>query len=166
MTEEQVSLTLEEELKDYKDKYLRILAEMDNTRKRMQKEKLESSRFAIDTVIGEILTPIDNFENALGFTNQMSDETRNWAQGFQMILAQFKEVLNDHGITSFHSEGSTFDPHLHYAIEIEETTTQSEGTILHEYVKGYKSGDRIIRPARVKVAKAPTTTKNEETNNE
>src|SRR5579863_6834236 len=86
-------LTLEEELKEYKEKYLRLLADVDNTRKRMQKEKQEMTRFAVDNVISEILGPIDNLENALQFTQHMSDEMRNWAQGFLMILGQFKDVL-------------------------------------------------------------------------
>ena len=89
---------------------------------------------------------------------QLPEETRNWAQGFQMILNQFLDVLSNQGITSFHAMGTPFDPHLHYAIETEETTEHPEGTILQEFVKGYKSGDRPIRPARVKVAKAPQNT--------
>ena len=146
---------LEEELEEYKDKYLRQLAEMDNTRKRLQKEKQEMTRFAVENVIAEILGPIDNLENALKFSHQMSDETKNWASGFLMILGQFKEVLSNHGVSAFHSEGMVFDPHLHYAIEVEETDLKPEGTILQEFVKGYKSEGRVVRPARVKVAKAP-----------
>lgn len=145
-----------EEVVDYKDKYLRSLAETENLRKRMQKEKQDMTRFAVENVIAEILNPIDNLENALKCTTHLSDELRNWAQGFQMILGQFKEVLSNHGVISFHSEGALFDPHLHHAIEIEETETHPAGMILQEFVKGYKSGDRTLRPARVKVAKAPT----------
>src|SRR5580698_1526223 len=112
MTEEQTPnhsaepktiLTAEEELKEYKEKYLRLLADVDNTRKRMQKEKQEMTRFAVENVISEILGPIDNLENALQFTQHMSEETRNWAQGFTMILGQFKDVLSNHGVTAFHS---------------------------------------------------------------
>lgn len=147
--------SIEEELKEVKDKYLRLLADMDNMRKRMQKEKLEGSRFAIESAIAEFLDPIDNLENALNFAQGHSDETRNWALGFQMILAQFKEVLHRHNVISFHSEGASFDPHLHEAVEIEETTQYPEGKIIKEFVRGYKSGDRTLRPARVKVAKAP-----------
>src|SRR5580692_8118099 len=95
----------QDEVSDYKEKYLRLLAEIDNTRKRMQKEKQEMTRFAVDNVISEILTPIDNLENALQFTQHMSEEMRNWAQGFLMILGQFKDVLANHGVTAFHSEG-------------------------------------------------------------
>jgi len=146
---------LEEELKEYKDKYLRLLAETENMRKRMQKEKQENTRFAIENVISEFLSPLDNFENALKFAEQIPGEVRNWAMGFQMILNQFKEVLSNHGVSAFPSEGTPFDPHKHEAVETEETTKTPEGTILQEFVRGYKSGDRTIRPARVKVAKAP-----------
>jgi len=152
---EQKMQELEAQLHEYKDKYLRLLAEVDNTRKRMQKEKQEMTRFAVENVIAEVLGPIDSLENALKFTGQLSEEMRNWTQGFQMILGQFKDVLSNHGVTSFHSEGMQFDPHLHYAIEIEETEEKPEGTIIQEFVKGYKSGDRTVRPARVKVAKTP-----------
>ncbi|MBI3236485.1 MAG: nucleotide exchange factor GrpE, partial [Chlamydiales bacterium] len=133
----------------------RVSAEADNTRNRMQKEKQERTRFAIENIVEELLNPIDSLENALQFTQNLSDEIKNWAYGFQMILNQFKEVLSNHGISSFDSEGMLFDPNLHYAIETEETTEKPEGTILQEFVKGYKSKERTLRPARVKVAKSP-----------
>ena len=151
--------SLEEEAREYKDKYLRLLAEIDNTRKRMQKEKQETTRFAIENALGEFLGPIDNMENALRFTANMSDEVRNWAMGFEMILGQLKDVLSNHDIIAFHSEGEIFDPKWHHAIEAEETETIPEGTIVQEFVKGYKSGERTIRPARVKVAVAPDKNK-------
>jgi molecular chaperone GrpE len=72
-----------------------------------------------------------------------------------MILSQFKEVLHNHGIVSFHSEGNAFDAQLHEAVEIVETSDYPDGTILHEFTKGYKSTFRTVRPARVKVAKHP-----------
>lgn len=146
---------LEEEVEESKDKYLRLLADTENMRKRLAKEKQEMTRFSIDSVMAEILGPLDNFEKALECANQMSPEVRNWAMGFQMILAQFKEVLQNHGVTPFSSVGAPFDPFLHDAIEVEETDAQPEGTVLTEYVRGYKSKDRTIRPARVKVAKKP-----------
>ncbi|HEY2811642.1 MAG TPA: nucleotide exchange factor GrpE [Rhabdochlamydiaceae bacterium] len=145
----------EEEVKEYKDKYLRLLAEIDNTRKRMQKEKQEMTRFAIENALADLLGPIDNMENALKFTENMSGEVRNWALGFEMILGQFKDVLNNHDIVAFDSKSMPFDPKWHHAIEAEETTSIPEGTIVHEFVKGYKSGERTIRPAQVKVAIAP-----------
>lgn len=146
---------LELELKECKDKHLRALAEMENSRKRMVKEKQESVRFALENTFAELLAPIDNLENALAFTDKMSEETRNWAIGFQMILAQFKEVLASNNVQPFESVGTFFDPHKHQAVETEETDKKPEGIILQEFVKGYRCGERIIRPARVKVVKKP-----------
>jgi len=142
---------------NWKDKYLRALAEQENMRKRIQKEKQEMLSFGIENAIAEFLPAIDNFENALRFAESAAGEVKNWAIGFEMILSQFKEVLYNHGIVSFHSEGNTFDPLYHEAVEIVETTEHPDGTIMHEFTKGYKSAHRTIRPARVKVAKHPQT---------
>lgn len=140
---------------NWKDKYLRALAEQENMRKRIQKEKQEMLSFGIENAIAEFLPAIDNFENALRFADSATGDVKNWALGFDMILSQFKEVLYNHGIVSFHSEGNTFDPLYHEAVEIVETTEHPDGTIMHEFTKGYKSAHRTIRPARVKVAKHP-----------
>ena len=150
------------ELAEYKNKYLRTLADMENMRKRMQKERQEMTKFSVENVISEFLQPLDGFENALGFTAHMSEETKNWAKGFEMILSQFKEVLNAHGVTPFTSEGSQFDPHLHEAVEMQETEEVSAGTIIKELMRGYKCGDRVLRAARVIVAKAPAAEEDEE----
>lgn len=138
---------------DFKDKYLRSIADMENMRKRMMKDKQESARFAIENVIADFLTPMDNLENALGHAKEASDDVRNWAFGFEMILAQFKDVLQQNGIVPLVALGEIFDPHMHEAVETEVTDKHPEGEILSEFVRGYKCGDRIIRPARVKVAK-------------
>lgn len=157
MTEEHIMAPQEQapEPEDYKDKYLRLLAELDNTRKRMQKERQEMTRFAVENFICDMLGPIDNLENALKSAENLSSELKNWAFGFTMILNQFKEVIEGHGVSSFISEGEQFNPELHYAIETEEMRETPTGTILKEYVKGYRSKERTVRPARVKVAKAP-----------
>ncbi len=158
--------SIQKELKEHKDKYLRLLAEMENTRKRMQKEKHDTTRFAVENVVTEFLAPLDNFENALSFAHQTSEETQNWAKGFEMILTQFKDILSDHKINPFQSEGMQFDPHMHEVIEIEETEKHPEGTVIQEFVRGYKCGDRILRPARVKVAKGPAKEKEDEENSQ
>jgi molecular chaperone GrpE len=152
MTEE---TTPQGEEENWKDKYLRALAEQENMRKRVQKEKQEMVSFGIENAIAEFLPAIDNLENALRFASTAGGEVKNWAMGFEMILSQFKEVLHNHGIVSFHSEGSPFNPQCHEAVEIEETTEHPDGMIMHEFTKGYKSASRTIRPARVKVAKHP-----------
>lgn len=146
---------MQKEIVEYKDKYLRLLADSENSRKRLQKERQDISRYAVESLVVDILRPLDNLENALRFAQDMSDEVRNWAFGFQMILTQFRDVLAQQGITSFDSLGKSFNPHDHEAVEMVESTTMPEDTIIEESVKGYKMGDRTIRAARVKVAKSP-----------
>lgn len=153
---------LKDQVKQEQEKYFRALADMENSRKRMQKEKHDTTRFAVENMINEFLAPLDNFENALSFAHQHSEETQNWAKGFEMILTQFKDILANHKVTSFQSEGLKFDPHLHEVIEMEETEKYEDGTIIQEFVRGYKCGDRILRPARVKVAKAIAKDEEEE----
>jgi molecular chaperone GrpE len=145
--------TLKKDCNDYKDKYLRLLAEMENTRKRLQKERQELIQYALQNVIVDFLNPIDHMENALNYTDQMPDQVKHWAIGFKMILEQFKDVLVGQGVQSFKSLGTEFNPHSHEAVEMIETDEQPSGTVVEESIKGYKMGDKIIRPARVKVAK-------------
>lgn len=146
---------LQREILDYKDKYLRLLADAENSRKRLQKEKQEIARYALEHLIVDILRPLDNLENALRFAQEMSDEVKNWAFGFQMISSQFKDILSQNGVTSFDSIGKPFNPHDHEAIEMIESTDHPAGMIIEEHVRGYKMGERTIRAARVKVAKTP-----------
>jgi molecular chaperone GrpE len=150
---------LRRELAETKDKYLRVLAESENGRKRLVKEKHEMIQFATQNLVAEFLNPIDHMENALKFTQQMSDDVKHWAVGFQMILTQFKDVLTLNGVTPFESEGKPFDPHRHEAIETVATADFAPGTVIEETVRGYIMGDKVIRPARVKVAKAIEETK-------
>jgi molecular chaperone GrpE len=138
---------------NFKNKYLCTLAELENVRKRMQKENQQTIRFALENVVGEFIPTIDSFEQALKHADRMSDEVKTWAAGFQMFLSQFKEILHNHGIVAFHSEGNNFDPHYHEAVETVETDEYPEGTILEEFSKGYKSRSRVIRPSKVRVAK-------------
>ena len=142
---------------DYKDKYFRALAEIENTRKRLQREKIESQSYAIQNVVLDFLQPLDHLEQALKHAINASDEIKHWALGFEMILSQMKQVLADHGVQLFDSIGQQFDPHQHEAIETEERTDIAPGIIIEEYVRGYKLGSRVIRPAKVKVATQPVT---------
>ena len=148
-------ISLQEELKECQEKYLRMLAEAENARKRMQKERQEMTQYAVENVLTEFLHPIDSFEKALQFAESMSPEVKNWAVGFEMLLSQFKQVLNHHGVHEYHSVGKSFDPHLHEALEMVTTTEYPPGIVVEEFVRGYKMGERPIRVARVKVAKAP-----------
>src|SRR5206468_3572827 len=99
---------------------------------------------------------------ALKHTAGASNEIKHWALGFEMMLNQFKQVLQDHGVQAFDSVGQSFDPHQHEAIETIETTEYAPGAIIEEFQRGYKLGNRVIRPARVKVATAPVATNGSE----
>jgi molecular chaperone GrpE len=144
---------IKEELEECRDKYLRQIAESENMRKRLQKEKQEGAQYAVSNILSEFLSPIDHMENALKFTQSMSDEVKHWGLGFQMILTQFKDVLANNGVQPVEAMGKEFDPNVHEAIEMVEGSESPPGIVVEECVKGYKMGSKLIRPARVKVAK-------------
>lgn len=145
------------EAEEYKGKYLRNLAEIENSKKRLQKERGELIKFANEQLVLDLLPPLDNLENALRYAEQAAPEVKHWAMGFQMILQQLQGTLEKAGAQAFSSEGELFDPNRHEAVEVENTDSVPEGIILKEFVKGYKMGDRVIRPARVKVAQRVAT---------
>lgn len=146
---------LQKEARENKDKYLRILAESENARKRLIKEKQEQIQYSLQNVICDFLTPIDQLEHALKHVNHASNETRQWVIGFEMILSHFKDVLAANNVNPFVSTGTAFDAHLHEAVEMVVTSEHPDGIVVEECMKGYKMGDRVIRPARVKVSKSP-----------
>lgn len=154
--------TTEETQEDYKRKYLHLLADSENARKRLQKDRDEIVQYSLRSLLLDFLNPIDHMESALKFTDQASGEVQNWAKGFEMILMQFKDVLASNNVKSYESVGRQFDPHIHDAIEMKETTEHPPGTVVEENVRGYTIGDKTLRPARVIVSKEPETTKEEE----
>jgi len=147
--------SLRKQAEEYKDKYFRILAESENSRKRLIKERQEMILYAQQNLICDFLTPIDQMENALKHCQNMSDEVKQWSIGFQMILSHFKDALVNNNVRSFDSVGKEFDPHQHEGVETVETNEYPEGVVIEESLRGYKMGDKVIRPARVKIAKAP-----------
>lgn len=153
-----------QELAECQEKYLRLLAESENARKRMQKERQELTQYAVENVLCELLHPLDQFESALKYAEAMNDEVRNWAIGFEMILAQLRTVLSNHGVKSYEVMGKPFDPHWHEAVEMIETKEHEPGTVVEECLRGYMVGERPIRVARVKVAKAPVESEQGEEN--
>jgi len=156
---------LTKEASEFKDKYFRALADAENQQKRLQKEKVVFAGFAKEEVLRNLLDPIDQFSNALGHAENASDDIRNWAMGFKMILGQFEEALASSAVAPFDSVGKTFDPERHEALEMVETDEHAPGTIVHEYKRGYLVGDRLLRPAQVKVAKAKNSDKQENQEN-
>ena len=149
------------ELAEWKEKYMLLLAESENARKRLQKEKQAMIGYAVSNVVVDLIAPLDQMEKALGFAQEMSDEVRNWAMGFQMILGQFKNILSTHGVQPFEVTNGIFDPHQHEAVETVETNEHPNGTILEQLNRGYRMGERVIIPAKVKVARAPESVSQE-----
>lgn len=153
---------IKQEAADYKLKYLHMLADVENARKRMQKDRDELVKYATSNLLLDFLHPIDHLENALRFTEEASDEVKHWATGFKMILNQFKDVLVNNGVKQINAKGQPFDPHLHEAVEMVETSAWPPGTVVEESVKGYTIGEKTLRPSRVKVSVQPAKEGNDE----
>lgn len=135
-------------LKDSEDKYLRILAEYDNYRKRTAKEKEGIYSDAYGDAIREILPVIDNLERAAGFT-----EGEKILQGLKMTLTQFEAALTKLGVEKINAEvGSPFDPEIHNAVMHTEDASLGENTVAAVLQNGYKKGDKVFRYAMVSVA--------------
>ena len=135
--------TLKEEMAKEKDTYLRLCAEYDNFRKRTAKEKADICSNATSKVIEEILPVIDNFERAIA----QSDD-----QGFNMIYTQFCEVLAKIGVTEMKAQDEKFDPNLHIAVMHVDDSAYGDNVVVEVFQKGYMLGEKVIRPACVKVA--------------
>ena len=136
------------------DLYLRERAEMENFRKRTQREKEESRLFARKELLLEVLPVLDNLERALGHTGQ-GGESQGLLEGVTMTATQFRKVIEDLGARPISAVGSVFDPNLHQAMGQVETSEQPPGTVVSEFQRGYLLQDRLLRPALVMVAKAP-----------
>lgn len=139
---------LQASLKEQEDKYLRLLAEYDNYRKRSQKEKENAWTTAKADTAKEFLPVYDNLERAL--KQETTDEA--YAKGVQMIMTQLKTVLEKLGIEEIPALGETFDPNFHNAVMHMEDESLGENTVAEVFQTGFKIGDKVIRHAMVKVA--------------
>ena len=139
---------LKKELEDYKDKFLRLMAEYDNFRKRSAKERLDLSATIKGNTIGEILPVFDNFERAL----DAETEDTNYKAGVEMIFKQFGDMLTKLGVEIIDPIGQTFDPNIANAVNQIEDENLGENEVAQVFQKGYKIGDKVIRYAMVVVA--------------
>jgi molecular chaperone GrpE len=141
---------LRQERDELKDKYLRALAEMENLRKRADREKTEFYQFALAEVLKDLLTVVDSFERALQ-TEDLADG-KVFQEGVRMIQRQLLDVLARQGVTPIlEVRGSRFDPGLHQALSSEEADDIEEAVVSEEMQRGYRLRDRLLRPALVKV---------------
>jgi len=147
-------LQAREDIQKHQDLYLRALAEMDNLRKRTQREKEDLSKFANENILREILPVIDNLERAVEHAEQ-ENGTGSLLEGVRMTLTQFSQVLTRFGVEPVIALGLPFDPAVHQAIGQLETGDYPVNTVAQEMQKGYLLNDRLLRPALVMVAKAP-----------
>ncbi len=152
-TLEETELTsLRSERDELYDRLLRKGAEFDNYRKRVEKERRELGEWAAAGVLSDVLNVLDDFERALAV--DAPPEAQSYRTGVELIHRQLEELLRKRGVTPLESLGADFDPHLHQAVAYEESPGAREGEIIGELRKGYRLGDRLLRPAMVRVAKA------------
>lgn len=137
---------------EFKDKYLRAHAEVDNVRKRSIKEKEEYAKFANEELLGEILYVVDNFDRALGHMNN-TQRGESILEGIKMIQKQFHMLLELKGVKRIEAIGKKFDPALHEAVEHIEVEENRDGIVIEELQAGYVLNARLLRPAVVKVGK-------------
>jgi molecular chaperone GrpE len=143
---------LQKQRDDYYDRLLRKTAEFDNYRKRTDRERIQLSEAAAADLIEELLPIVDDMERALK-ADAGGEATDAIRRGVELIHKQLLETLRKRGIRPIESLGADFDPHFHQAVAHEPADGRREGEVVEEFSRGYMLGDRLLRPAMVKVAK-------------
>ncbi len=138
----------QEELDDITDRYKRVLAEFENFKKRSSKERESLYSSILGDVVEAMLPVVDNLENAA----KVETQDENYKKGVEMVLKQFKDVLQSKGVEEIKTVGETFDPSLHEAVSSIQDENLGEKEIAQEYRKGYKIGSKVIRHSMVVVA--------------
>jgi molecular chaperone GrpE len=144
----------EKEANEYHDRYLRQVAELENFKRRMNREKDEAIRFANEAIVKDLLPVVDNLERALAHAKG-GGNGRPLVEGVEMVLRGLFDVLAKHGVVQISAIGQPFDPEKHEAMAQVESATYQPNTVVDEYHKGYLLRDRLLRPSLVSVAKTP-----------
>ena len=142
---------LRREVQEEKDRYLRILAEFDNAKKRLHRDKEEFARYAAETVVRELLPIIDSLDQALVAVDQQADP-QAIIKGVHLIYRQLLGLLEKEGVKRTPTVGEQFDPHQHEAVA--QVDGPTDDTIVEEIHRGYTMHGKVLRPAMVKVAKS------------
>lgn len=150
---------LQQEVADLKDRLLRLAADMDNLRKRGEREKAEATLYAATNFARDMLAVTDNLGRALAAVSpearERADEvTANLLAGVELTERELLNTLQRHGIRKLETLGQKFDPNMHQALFEVPTSEQAPGTVIQEMQSGFAIGDRCLRPAMVGVAKA------------
>jgi molecular chaperone GrpE len=139
----------QERLKDTHERLLRTAAEFDNFRKRVQKEKDELRKFAVESLLKDFLPVADNLERALDHAEE--HDLRQVIEGVRLVQKMLGDALGKHGIVAFSAVGQPFDPNVHEAL-MQQESDKPAGTVVSEMARGYKLHERLVRPAAVVVA--------------
>ena len=142
-------LKLKAERDSLLDRLARAQAEFENARRRASKEQQDFRDYAAADAIRPLLPVLDSFERAL----QVKSEGGDFRSGVELIYKQLQDALAKMGVRAIPAKGEPFDPHVHEAIEMVETSDAADHEVLEELQRGYKFKDRLLRPAMVKVAK-------------
>ena len=145
---------LQRERNDYYDRWLRTGAEFDNYRKRIERERREQADQATTSLLEDLLLVVDDFDRALQQELSDRDSASAYRKGIELIHAKLNDLLRKRGVRPFESLGADFDPNVHQAVVHEASAEHREGEVIGELRRGYMLGDRLLRPAMVKVAKA------------
>ncbi|MDO4383250.1 MAG: nucleotide exchange factor GrpE [Eubacteriales bacterium] len=136
---------------DGNEKYVRLMAEFQNYKKRVTKEKNDIREYATEKLITELLPVLDNFERALAASAE--DDPAGYAKGMELIFTQMKTELEKSGLAELEAEGQDFDPAKHNAVMTEESEELDSGKVSKVLQKGYTLNDKVIRPSMVAVTK-------------
>ena len=137
---------------DLYDRLLRKTAEFDNYRKRIERERREQADQAVVDLLQELLMVVDDFDLALKV--EAGDGAKSYRKGVELIHAKLQDLLRKQGVRGIEALGADFDPNVHQAVAHEVSPEHREGEVIGELRRGYMLGDRLLRPAMVKVAKA------------
>ena len=146
-----------EKSKEYSDSVLRLRADFDNSRKRLEREKQEFLRFANEGLIADLLNVVDDLERTIQLAEGGHEDFSAFLKGIEMILAHLYDLLKKNGLSPIEAKGKIFDPVYHEALLKVETDEFDENTVVEELQKGYLLNDRVIRTAKVKVSKRPSS---------
>jgi len=151
--EEQAEPTAEEQIAEWRERAMRSAADLENFRKRMEREKREARCYANQLLLEELLPVFDNFQ--MGLQAAAADSESMIYRGMEMVKKQLDEFLSSQGVEEIRAEGEIFDPSVHEAVSQEECSDSEEGKVLRVIRRGYRMSDRLLRPANVVVARAP-----------
>lgn len=142
---------LEAEVQATKDKWLRAVADLENYKKRVKREIDEASMAAVQRLLPSFLPTMDNLERALDVAGPTAS-IEQLVKGIQMVRDEFSTALRKHGIEAVPSVGAPFDPAIHDALQQIDSPDHAPGTVIREFERGYRMGERLLRPARVVIA--------------